>query len=102
MILFQTKHVLEASPPEFADLGHRQWRWVLEIKWRGVEWRQECRTESNKTWFPAGAYYCLNVSRHFKLGRSHAYYAGPHDAFSLGFLHYCWSGDWCQKCHDGE
>lgn len=101
MIVYSTDPITEDTP-RLPEVGYRQWRWVLDVSWTSIEWRCEYRSEKDRTWRYASGYYCLNLTKHFRLGRGHNYYDGPHDSFSLGFLHYCWSGDWCQKCYDGE
>ena len=50
-------------------------------------------------WRCGAGYYAFNMTAYWHWGRSHNYYDGPHDGFSLGYLHYTWSGDWCDKCY---
>lgn len=78
-------------------------RWVFNISFLCIEIKREVHWKSENKWSSGGRYYALSLSKHFiSFGRSHAYYDGPHDAFSLGFLHYAWSGDWCDKCYGGN
>ena len=51
----------------------------------------------DESWYLGGRYYDISVTPHFSVGRRRDYYDGPHDSFSLGFLHVNWSADWCQK-----
>jgi hypothetical protein len=48
--------------------------------------------------------YLVSVTKHFHLGIDHVYYDGPHCSFSLGWVHFLWSGGirthWCEKCCD--
>jgi hypothetical protein len=96
----------------FQDMGRRSWRWVLESDvWRdcerlfgvGIGFAQQYRCERDgDEWARAIHYYEVTVTRHFAIGEEHAYYDGPHCSFSIGWIHFCWSGDWCLKCMPDE
>jgi hypothetical protein len=96
----------------FPDMGRRSWRWVLEASpWHlegrlfgaGIGFTHQYRCErGGNEWHLATHYYEVNVSRRFAWGEEHMYYDGPHCSFSLGWLHFSWSGDWCTKCMPGE
>jgi hypothetical protein len=112
MILWAGKVETE-SEPEYADMGRRSWRWVLETDvWRrdgrlfgaGIALLQRWRCERDgDEWGGIGCrYYDVSITRYFVLGEEHAYYDGPHCSFSLGWLHFNWSGDWCTKCMPPE
>lgn len=96
--------VRREKDPDIPHLGRRSWRWVIDVTWRCIELRQEVRFDDlpNPAWSCAGMYYSLGFTKSAAWGRQHVYYDGPHDSFSIGYLHACWSGDWCQKCYDGR
>lgn len=106
MILWTGK-VTEETEPAIEHMGRRSWRWVLETDaWRdggslfgvGIGFAQQYRSERDPEWGRAVHYYEITITRHFALGEEHAYYDGPHCSFSLGWIHFNWSGDWCEKC----
>jgi len=60
-------------------------------------------SDHDMKWRTGAGYH--NVSIHldrWEWGRSHDYYDGPHDSFSLGCFHVNWQGDWCEKCANGD
>jgi hypothetical protein len=94
--------------PVFPDLGLRKWRWVFGAyawSWKrggsvSIGFDQELfyeKSESQK-WISEGRYYHIVLNTMFQIGSSHDYYDGPHCCFSLGFLHFSWAPDWCEKC----
>lgn len=103
MILYTTKPNTETTP-EFAYLGRRSWRWVLEIKPFFIDLCQQIKFEPgnargyNSEWHPASYYFTLAISKKFKWGSNHVYYNGPHCSFSIGPIHLSWSYWWCKKC----
>ena len=92
MIFFATKLPLPAAG----------WRWVLHTeRGRGIGWSMQSWDRKAQEWhFLHTHYYLLTITPHWYWGRHHAYYDGPHDSFDLGFIHFCWSGRWCEKCVD--
>jgi hypothetical protein len=76
------------------------YRWVFEVSTKLVGISHQYLGSISKEWHYAQRYYSLNFTRKFLLGRSHAYYDGPHDRYSLGFLHVNWSDKWCQQCYE--
>lgn len=78
-----------------------EWRWTFDVGLRFISFNHEYRVVGDDEWSLASMYYNVSFTNHFRLGRSHAYYDGPHDVFSLGFIHFNWSGDRCLKC-EGE
>lgn len=77
------------------------WRWVFEIeKWReGVDIGFSSQYCWNGEWKNCSTgYYNISLTKYFHLGSYHGYYDGPHCGFSIGFLHFNWSGAWCKKC----
>lgn len=75
-------------------------RWVLDIGWKYIQIAYQYCDKSGEWQFPAAAYYSINLTSHWAFGRHHMYYDGPHDSFSIGFIHFCWSGKWCEKCRN--
>lgn len=81
--------------------GILQDRWVFNFNFKrgfSIGFMNQYRN-NNHGWRHGGNYYTFNITSYWSFGRSHNYYDGPHDAFSLGFIHFCWSGDWCEKCY---
>ncbi len=76
----------------------RAYRWTLQVELGIVQISHQYKHEDK--WYDGGGYYAACLTKHFALGRDHAYYDGPHDLFSIGWLHFSWQGDWCQKCYD--
>ncbi len=95
MIIFTWKdRPIEAQYTERA-------RWVLDVSWNSISFEQQIKKNSDKLWMGCGRYYSLWFNKHWRWGRGHAYYDGPHDSFFIGFIHFAWSGDWCDKCYNG-
>lgn len=63
--------------------------WRVRAEWFGI-WLEEA--------VPWGRYVGAVVDRRWRLGRSHNYYNGPHDQFSVGPVHFCWSINDCAEC----
>ena len=40
--------------------------------------------------------------RHWKIGRTHTYYDGPHDTLDLGPIQFYWDHVWCTGCYPDE
>ncbi len=95
MILLKTKEV--PAPLDHPIGIMKGFRWILEISRWSIELNHQCRTD-NGDWYRGGGYYAVSITGHWALGREHMYYDGPHDSFSLGYLHIVWQGDWCEKC----
>lgn len=101
MLLYKFKKQLP-NPKITQETGVTGYYWVFEAGFdrncwfyigfdHRIEWADESRS--------GGRYYNLTISwNRWEWGRTHMYYDGPHDSFSLGFLHFNWSGDWCGKC----
>ena len=99
------------APQPALDAGLTGARWALTLSvWNlggklpfgigiGVEQQISFRGEKFR---PGGRYYSISLTRHWDWGRHHGYYDGPHDSFSLGFFHINWSGDWCDRCYEGD
>lgn len=95
--------VKTAEVHEFAaEYGVVGARWVLEFGLFSVSLCYQVKFKEINEWSYGSSYYSIWANLHWDLGRKHGYYDGPHDSFSLGFLHFAWSGAWCQKCYDGE
>lgn len=101
MIIFATSPVKEKKE-HLEHLGRRSFRWVIDVSWTCWELRQEVLFEKEGAWSHARVYYALSFTKHLSWGRHHTYYDGPHDSFSVGYAHFCWSSDWCQKCYDAR
>ena len=109
MILWSSK-VEREETPMFAYIGRRSWRWVVEAsRWESgkgasiglyyqVLFEGTGTRPSDAKWQGAGSYYDISLTPHWDFGGHHAYYDGPHCSFSLGYLHFNWSGDDCEKC----
>jgi len=76
------------------------YRWIFEINYFCIGFAHQCQSTSDGKWNLAGSYYYIDINRFWRFGRTHAYYDGPHDGFSIGFIHFNWSGNWCDKCCD--
>jgi len=75
-------------------------RWVFEVKPLFAGLSFQYRSDKLDKWLYKGRYYTANITNRWRWGRSHVYYDGPHDMFSIGYLHFLWQGDWCKKCYD--
>lgn len=96
-----TPHDIEVTPAwEGASL--RSWRWALEVHFTSIELFEEYSRDGGITWSLANRYYTLCITKRWAMGEYHLYYDGPHCSFSLGFLHYNWSGEWCTECMPNE
>jgi hypothetical protein len=74
--------------------------WALVVGWFYISLNFDSAWKDGSTrWVH---YYSIAITKHWYLGESHNYYDGPHCGFSLGFLHFNWSGDWCNKCAPPE
>jgi len=106
---------LLAFKPRYATDEHRKkgvrvdgWRWAIHTGGWASGWKNgvsidllhEILHEKGEEWDPhRGEYFTIAITPHFMLGEDHMYYDGPHCSFSLGFLHFCWSYWWCDKCY---
>lgn len=107
MILFKfrEKYFAPGELPDYCCFMAE--RWVFEVdkygKTLGIGFSRQIKPKDGGDWYRCGTpYYELMIDWDWRVGRIHAYYDGPHDQFSLGFLHLCWSGEWCDKCANGE
>jgi hypothetical protein len=81
----------------FADLGQRSWKRTLDITWFSIDWVTWFKTERSPSWRPVDE-RTIEVRRPFEFNAFHAWYDGPHCAWSLGFLHIYWPKANCKKC----
>ena len=100
MIIFKFKEVAETRVGEHFCKAFR-WTFQLGLSYVGFIYQHK----SDNVWHDNHACnYLVSVTKHFHLGSSHIYYDGPHCSFSLGFVHFLWSGgiktNWCEKCYD--
>ncbi len=97
MILWRSKPTTETEIT-FADMGHRQWRRVLEVTQHYLSFHTEVRSERRRDWW-CGEYH-LTFSWHFRwvCGADHFYYDGPHCAFSFGWVTLAWQNWECKRC----
>jgi len=103
MIFFATKPDRNVSPDGIARPSILGWRWVFHTELFGLGWSQQYQDAKTLEWhFMKSSYYLITFTKYWSLGRHHCYYDGPHDSFDLGFVHLCWSGDWCDRCYEGE
>ena len=76
-------------------------RYVIRTYWFGIELTQEyCNNGTNDKWQMCNPHWAISLTKHWYLGRDHIYFDGPHDFFSLGFLHFAWSDKWCKECYE--
>lgn len=77
-------------------------RWRPRLEWLAL-WLEEQLPDGSgaKPW---GEYVGIAIDSRWRWGKTSEYYNGPHDQFSLGPLHFCWSLDDCAECcgEDGE
>lgn len=88
--------------PDFAKDAVAGYRWSFEIGWFNVGAYHQYQSAKDGQWYHGGRYYDASVTKHWALGRTHGYYDGPHDGFSLGLFHLSWSGEWCDRCYQGQ
>lgn len=107
MILWKSK--INRNVRECAKDSISGFRTVFEVgffsNWRdgwGIGFVSQYQEKDTGEWHLASHYHEMTITPHWRWGREHIYYDGPHDSFSLGFIHFVWSGAWCQKCADGE
>lgn len=84
-----------------------KFRWVFDLSGKQGEMDFSIGFDreyfSRGSWHRGGGYYnVIGNAYNPTWGRSHGYYDGPHDSFSLGYIHFCWQGDWCDKCWGEE
>lgn len=74
-------------------------RWVLSCEPYSLELYSQLRRDGEDWDDYHGDYFCVNVTKFWHLGSSHAYYDGPNCALSLGFIQFNWRlfGQ-CKKC----
>lgn len=101
MILWTGKTHTETEI-QFAAVGRRSWRWVLEIENYCAQFALDVKFKGlGDRWLRRGRYYAVSLTRHFGFGMDHVYYDGYNHSFSLEFLHFAWLGRrFCQKCED--
>jgi hypothetical protein len=95
--------------PEYAHLGRRAWRWVLDVNgpsWSALrlfsvnlDWQVIFMDDPAPEWCGGVDYYDLGIVGPWRVGQEHAYYDGPHCRLSVGFLHVMWRGAGCKRCH---
>lgn len=71
------------------------------LKWPAVwlMYEEQVFFKDAQDWRPRGRYFGVTLNfGSFRFGSEHLYYDGPHCSWSLGFLHFAWSWDWCKKC----
>jgi hypothetical protein len=75
-------------------------RWCPRVEWCAL-WLEEQGPDGPgaASW---GQYVGVVLDRQWRWGRTHVYYNAPHDQFSIGPLHFCWSLDWCDDCLGNE
>jgi hypothetical protein len=74
--------------------------WTITMAWFNISLNFDAiRTSGDQSWIH---YYTFVVNNYWLWGQHHDYYDGPHCGFSLGFIHFSWSGDWCDKCMPPE
>ena len=76
------------------------YRWAIEIDWFVVGLIRQNKRHGR--WEYGAEYYTASIRQRWHVGSRHDYYNGPHCSFSLGFLSFAWSGDWCEKCMPPE
>lgn len=102
MILFTWGQVTRHEP-SFPTIEANRWSFQVQadrkcvtvgvhrqIKFRDTGWH-DC----------ASSYYMVVLGWAWSWGRGHMYYDGPHDSVDIGFLHFNWSGEWCDRCYQG-
>lgn len=94
VILFKTKEI--PASWDHPSNNVKGFRWTVDVSPTCIGLFHQFRTQTG--WNEGGGYYAVCCTSHWELGRKHLYYDGPHDSFSLGFLHFTWQGDWCDKC----
>jgi hypothetical protein len=110
MILWKFKEFPETRGENYPC---ESFRWVIQTdSWSGmkacgdrfagvsIEISTQVKFRDRKEWTQGCQYYCVSVTNAWKLGSEHIYYDGPHCSFSMGFLHFSWTGwnGWCKKC----
>ena len=101
MILFTFKNKATLIDDPGFDVGISARRWIFEVSPTEIGFNFQCHWRETG-WGYAGMYYVVSLTKYWHWGRHHAYYDGPRDGFSIGFIHFNWSGRWCQKCYDGD
>lgn len=98
-----TKKIPEGGR-HFHVLAWRKVFWVsLDRRSFWVGFHGEHLSDHDDEWHIGVGYHNLSINfDRWEWGRSHMYYDGPHDSFSLGYVHFNWQGDWCEKCYSGE
>lgn len=96
MILWKSKEILETRGEHFPCCA---FRWILEIGFWYLGFVHQHQNKSTSEWGSShSSLYEISFRRPFRLGSDHFYYDGPHCSFSLGWLHFNWGGQSCNKC----
>lgn len=103
VVLWKSKERKEAQL-FWSEAPAKTFRWVLLIQDGGIGFSHEFSDLENEedVWHPAPKHYMMYLRRKFSFKREHSFYNEPHDELSLGFLHFEWSGKWCEKCFSGQ
>lgn len=75
-------------------------RWRPRLEWLAL-WLEE-QSQDGSGVKPWGQYVGIAIDSRWRWGMTHEYCNGPHDQFSLGSLHFCWSLYDCEKCAAAE
>ncbi len=103
MILWKSKESPLSSLGEGAAC-----RWIIEVekykKAFSFGLYYQFRYKPKDEWYTShSSLYEVVIGRYFSWGEDHMYYDGPHCSFSLGFIHFHWSGNFntgeCKKCY---
>ena len=96
IILWTGKTIPFGKLPDYVCVD--AYRWVLEIDSFCIGFMQQLRDKKDGHWMDRGRYYSIWLNHYWSFGRHHMYYDGPHDSLNLGFLHFCWQPEDCDKC----
>lgn len=82
-------------------------RWALQLdRWMVAVVRQY-RFRGQTAWHGSHArLWGVSVTRHWGWGAQHIYYDGAHCSWSVGPVHFLWSGGWrtawCDRCYEAR
>lgn len=98
-----TKEMPEGGK-HFHVLAWRKVFWFsLDLKSLFVGFHGEHLSDYDMKWHTGAGYHLFSIHLgRWEWGRTHDYYDGPHDSFSLGCFHVNWQGNWCEKCANGD
>ena len=100
MILWKSKE----DPEDRGDAyPNSAFRWTFQAGEWHLGFVHQARDRHTGEWNNGHARnYEIWITKHFRLGIQHVYYDGPHCSFSIGWIHFNWSGGirsgWCTKC----